>query len=120
VPIGLIAHFAAITRWGASGASWVTTILSILAASASVAAVYAAWKILPSRITLIRSGLISVSAYVAAVAWPAAGPMLVTKLAVIGGLILAAFFGSGEFARDEISLLYSLMRPEPQESDFSG
>ena len=120
VPIGLFAHFAAITRWGATGASWVTTILSLLAASASVAAVFAAWKILPSHMTLIRSGLISASAYVAAVAWPATGPMLVIKLVVIGARILAAFFGAGEFARDEISLLYSLLRPEPQESDFSG
>jgi O-antigen/teichoic acid export membrane protein len=118
VPIGSVAHFVAISRWGASGASWVTTVLSVLAAAASVGAVCVAWKIQPSHITLIRSALISALTYLAAVAWPATGLMLLVKLVAISGLILAAYISAGEFDKNEISSLCSLVRPKTPESEF--
>ncbi len=116
VSIAAAAHFVAITLWGATGASWVTTVLSVLAAAASVASVYTAWNIRPSHMTLARSAVISAFSYLAAVTWPATGLMLLIKLATISGLILAAYLGAGEFDKNEISLLSSLVWPKTPES----
>jgi hypothetical protein len=46
--------------------------------------------------------------------------MLIIKLTVLGGRIVGAYFGAGEFAQEDISLLYSLAGPKPQESELSG
>ena len=113
VPVGLAANFFVIPRWGATGAASVTTALSLLAAAVSVAAVNSAWNILPSPMTFIRSGLISALTYAAALAWPVTGPFLILKLTVTSGLIVAAYFGAGEFAQEDISLLSSILRKLP-------
>ena len=108
-PIGLAAHFAAIPRWGAPGASWVTTVLSIVSAGACVAAVYGVWQVGPSLMTLIRSALISALTYLLAVAWPATGLLLLLKLATISAFILAAYLSAGEFGTDRVAFLSSLV-----------
>jgi len=61
--------------------------------------------------------VISAFTYLAAVTWPATGLMLLIKLATISGLILAAYLGAGEFDKNEISLLSSLVWPKTPESE---
>jgi O-antigen/teichoic acid export membrane protein len=109
-PIALVAHFLVIPRWGALGASAVTTVLSLLSAGACVAAAYASWNVAPSGLTLIRSVMISFLAYWLAMAWPATGPLLLVKLATISALILVAYLGAGEFGTNRVELICTLAR----------
>ncbi len=109
-PVALAAHFVVIPRWGAQGASWVTSVLSLLSAGACAATAYAVWKIVPVWMTLFRSAVISVLAYWLAIAWPATGLSLLIKMAVIGAFIVLAFLGAGEFGNGGVAKVCTLAR----------
>ncbi len=117
VPLAVAAYVAAILYGGARGAALTTTTLSVLLTILSLAAVYLAWGIKPSAASMARTALFSAMVYAGALAWPATGIMLLIKLAVIGGIVPVVYFVSGEFGRDEIAMLRSLVRPKAFPAD---
>jgi O-antigen/teichoic acid export membrane protein len=110
VPLALGGYLLSIPVLGAVGAALVTTVLAALAALTAVLAVYGAWRILPPAGTAWRSLLICGLAYGLALLWPAPGPLLVVKLAVIALAIPLAYLLLGEFSASEIALARSRLR----------
>ncbi len=110
VPMAIAGHLLLIPRWGAMGASLVTTLLASLVAVATVLAVYKIWGILPPTATLLRSALVCGFSYALATLWPAPGLLLLLKLPTIGLVILLSFLLLGEFSKGEIALARSLLR----------
>ena len=117
--LALAGHAALIPRLGPTGAALVTTLLAGLGALAGVLAVYRLWAVAPPGGSLWRSVLICGLAYAAAVTWPAAGPLLILKLAALGLAILLSFVLLRELGAAELNLARSLLRrpsaarPEP-------
>jgi O-antigen/teichoic acid export membrane protein len=110
VPLAITGHLLLIPRWGAIGASLVTTLFAGLGALATVSAVYRIWRILPPAATLFRSVLVCGFAYVLAALWPAPGLLLLLKLLVIGLVIPLAYLLLGEFSACEIALARAMFR----------
>ncbi|MGH7752987.1 MAG: lipopolysaccharide biosynthesis protein [Gemmatimonadales bacterium] len=90
-------HMALIPRWGSLGAALVTTVVAVGGAVAATAAVARVWRILPPRATVLRSLAVSAGAYMAAVLWPASGPLLLVKLSVISLTCAGTLAALGEF-----------------------
>jgi len=109
VPLAVAGHLMVIPRLGAIGASFVTTLLAILGALATVLAVYRLWRILPPAGTLWRSVLACGLAFALAALWPAPGLLLLVKLPVIGVVIVLAFKVLREFNAHEIALARSVL-----------
>jgi O-antigen/teichoic acid export membrane protein len=112
VPLAVAAYVIAILYGGARGAALTTTTLSVLLTIFSLAAVYLAWEVRPSAGSMARTVLFSAMVYAGALAWPATGIMLLIKLTVIGGIVPAVYYVTGEIGRDEIALVRSLARPK--------
>jgi O-antigen/teichoic acid export membrane protein len=108
VPLALVGLLLAIPPFGALGASLVTATLSCAGALAVLLAVYREWRIFPPPATVVRSLLISLPAYGAALLWPAAGVLLLPKLLVIGGMALLCFYLAGELNAGEVALAVSI------------
>lgn len=106
---GVVANFALIPSFGASGAAAATTICQVVGAVASVGVVYRLWSIVPPIGTLWRSVVISALAYTLAVMWPASGIVLLVKLACIGVVILLAYLALREFTAEEIAQARSFL-----------
>jgi O-antigen/teichoic acid export membrane protein len=109
VPLAIVGHLLLIPRFGPLGAASVTTLLSGLGGFAGFLAVHRLWGVLPPGATVLRSVLLSVPAYTAAVVWPAAGPMLFVKLSALGLMVVLGFLVLGEFNSVEIALARSLL-----------
>lgn len=109
VPLAIAGHLLLIPRFGPLGAASVTTLLSGLGALAGFLAVHRLWGLLPPAATVLRSVVLSVPAYTAAVAWPTPGPLLFVKLSAIGLMVLLGFLILGEFSSVEIALARSLL-----------
>jgi O-antigen/teichoic acid export membrane protein len=103
VLVGMIANYALIPSFGASGAAVATTLSQVIGAVASASVVYGLWSILPPIGTFWRSVVISAFAYTAAVMWPASGILLLVKFAGIGTAILLAYLVLREFSAEEIA-----------------
>jgi O-antigen/teichoic acid export membrane protein len=103
VLVGMIANYALIPSFGASGAAVATTLSQVIGAVASASVVYGLWSILPPIGTFWRSVVISAFAYTAAVMWPASGILLLVKFACIGTAILLAYLVLREFSAEEIA-----------------
>jgi O-antigen/teichoic acid export membrane protein len=109
VPLAVVGHLVLIPRFGSLGAAFVTTLCAGLGALACVLVVYRLWSILPPIGTLGRSALVSVLAYVLALLWPAAGLLVLVKLAVIGVVIVLTYLVLREFSAEEIALARSFL-----------
>jgi len=120
VPLAVIGHLVLIPRFGALGASIVTTVLAGLGALVAMLAVYRLWQIVPPTITLGRSVLVSGLAYTLGVLWPVAGFLVLLKLLVISSVVLLAFLVLGELTKSERALVASILpwrtvpAPHPQ------
>ena len=105
VPLAFFADLKVIPRYGATGAAAVTTGFAIAGALATLIAVYRHLQIAPPAFTFLRSLILTAAGWAAAAFWPAAGILLVLKLAVISSLILLGFFLFGEMRPGEAALL---------------
>jgi O-antigen/teichoic acid export membrane protein len=90
-------HALLIPSWGAAGAAVVTTLTGLACALASVALVWRAWRVAPPARTLASSAAVAACAYALTAYVPAAGPLLVLKLACACLLAAAALALLGEF-----------------------
>ncbi|MCI0478506.1 MAG: methyltransferase domain-containing protein, partial [Anaerolineales bacterium] len=68
-----------------------------------LAGVYRAWKIVPSRGTLLRAIIVSILAYAIAALWVTPGAWLLLKVTVLSLVIAGAFLWLGEFGRNELA-----------------
>ena len=109
VLLALVGHLLMIPRFGALGAATVTLGVTVLGAVAAVFAVWRLWRVTPPVASVARSVAVAVGAFVLATLWPAAGVMLVVKLAVIALAVLAGYLALGEFSKREIELAWSLI-----------
>jgi hypothetical protein len=109
--VAALGHLWLIPRWGALGASIVTTTVSGLGAALTVLAVFRCWRIVPPLATIARSLVTSALAFTLAVMWPVYGALsLSLKLFMIALLIPLALLALNEFHAGEINLARSLMR----------
>ena len=104
VPLAILGHIIMVPRLGAMGAASVTALLAALGAAVAILAVYRLWGILPPAGTFSRSLLVSVMAYMLAVAWLASGFVVIIKLAFMGLIIAAAYLVLREFSDGELAL----------------
>jgi O-antigen/teichoic acid export membrane protein len=109
VPLAVIGHLVLIPRFGALGASMVTTLLAGLGAVAAVLAVHRLWQIAPPTMTLGRSVVVSSLAYTLGVLWPVAGFLVLLKLLVISSVVLVAFLMLGELTKSELAVVASIL-----------
>jgi len=110
VPVAAAGHLFAIPRWGLIGAALVTSACATLGAVWGVSAVHRHWRVPPPARTLLRSGLICGLAYPLAALWPAQGPWVVFKLALLGVGANLALLLLGELDRHERTAAWQLLR----------
>jgi O-antigen/teichoic acid export membrane protein len=108
--VAAIGYLVVIPRAGPEGASLVTFAAATLSAIALVLAVYRSCRVLPPAAPLLQSGIVSAAVYAAAVLWPAAGVLVVLKLAVIGVGIVIAFLLTGAIRPAELTAASSWWR----------
>jgi len=106
---GVVANYALIPSFGATGAAAATALCQMIGATASLGVVYRLWSIGPPVGTLWRSVVIGLLAYTLAVMWPAAGILLLIKLACIGITIPLAYLALREFTPEEIAQARSFL-----------
>jgi O-antigen/teichoic acid export membrane protein len=107
--LAIAGHYLLIPSFGAMGAAFVTTSLSVLMAIVGILAVYGLWHIPPGAKTLLRSFLICVGVYSLAQLWPTPGIWLLLKLPVIGMLIFLSYLILGEFTKKDLVFIHSLL-----------
>jgi len=110
-PLAAIGYLIMIPRFGAIGASLVTTFCGMLGALASAFVVYRMWRILPPARTLVRSLVVSVIVYALAALCPSPGILVVLKLSIIALTVLLLYVLLGELSAAETSLLRGLVFP---------
>ncbi len=98
VPMTAIAYVQCIERFGAVGAAVVTTVASVLTATLTALAVRRAWCLPPRVFLWVKSGMLTVIAFLAAQMWATPGSMLLVKLMLISIGIVVAFWGLGELS----------------------
>lgn len=98
VPLAAIAYVLCIGRFGTVGAALVTTVVSLLTATLTALAVRRAWCVQPPMILWVKTGALTVLAFIAAVMWETPGGMLLVKLTLISIGVGAVFQGLGEFS----------------------
>jgi O-antigen/teichoic acid export membrane protein len=101
-------HVLLVPRFGAIGAAWVTAALEAGGAFASLLIVYAVSRVRIPAATVTRTVSIGIAAWLAAVAWPAAGLWVMPKVVVIACAIAAAYAVLGEFSPTEIAWVRKL------------
>ena len=107
---GVVANYALIPSFGATGAAAATALCQMIGAAASLGVVYRLWSIGPPVGTLWRSVVIGLLAYTLAVMWPTSGIVLLVKLAFISTAILLAYLALREFTPEEIAQARSFLR----------
>lgn len=100
VLLAIVGHLLLIPRMGAMGAALVTTFLAGAGAAAGVFSVYLLGWALPTQATCLRSGFISLAAYLLARFWPVFGYVILIKLLAVTAMIGILFLWLGEF-KDE-------------------
>jgi O-antigen/teichoic acid export membrane protein len=108
VPLAVVGCILLVPARGPQGAALATVLTATVGALASILAVRRVADIHLSMATLLRSVLLSALAYIAAVAWPADGMLLLVKLPAISLLIFFAYLVLGEFSTAEITVLRSM------------
>ena len=110
LPIAIVCHFLAIPRFGSIGAASVTACVTGFGA---LCAVIIGWKLLKIDLpvsTILRTVLISGTAYALVPLWPVTGLAVVLKIAVALVCISGGYFLLGEFQHNEITFLWSSIR----------
>lgn len=113
-------HLLLIPRAGALGAACVTAGLAGAGALVSARLVRRLWGVAPPARTLWRSAFVCAAAYALAAALPAAGLLLVLKLA--GGVLLVviAFVLLGEFDAGELRAARALVSRRNAEAEVTA
>jgi len=109
VPLAVWGHWQLIPTMDAIGAALVTSLVAAMGAGLMVLAVYYRWQILPPIATLGRSLLVCLAIYALAAYWSVTGLWLLPQLLLLALLIPLLFSVLGEFSRDEIGLVYSMV-----------
>lgn len=109
VPLAAVGHLVLIPRLGAVGAAAVTAAVALLGAGAAMFAAYACLDARPSARSIGASGSASAAAGILAFFWPASGLMVIIKILVIMGVIVATMVAMGEFTRSELRTIRSLL-----------
>lgn len=112
VVCGIVANFALIPAFGALGAAAATTMCQFIGALASLYVIYAIWGVSPPVATLVRSIVVGVLAYAAAVALPTEGFLVLFKLGGIALGIPLAYALLREFTAEELAHGRALLMPE--------
>lgn len=117
LPLALVGHALVVPRWGALGAASVTTTIALLTALVCVVVVCRMWPLDFPRTTLFKSAAISVGMYAAAAVWPAPGPWVLLKAAVLSVVIVAAAVALRELSRNDLEWIRAARRdttPRPR------
>jgi O-antigen/teichoic acid export membrane protein len=109
IPLALAGHLILIPMLGGIGAAIVTASVACMGAVVGLYTVYRIWRVFPPLKTVIISSLCSIPGYVIASMWPTSGFVLILKLAAIVFIILICFFLFGEFTRNELHMIRSLL-----------
>ncbi len=109
VPVALIGHLILIPLLGGVGAAMVTAIVTSLGAVISLYTVFKIWKVFPPYKTVIKGAICTIIAFTIASIWQTAGFMLILKLAIVVLIILMIFYLLGEFTKNEINMIRSLL-----------
>jgi O-antigen/teichoic acid export membrane protein len=103
--LAIAGHLVAIPRWGAVGASVITTLVSCLGAAVALGAVHRRLRVLPPVATVLRSLSLCACAYAAATLCPSPGFWWMVKLSLLSLALPVAFLLLGEFSRVELAAL---------------
>lgn len=116
VPLPLLAivgHWLLIPKLGAMGASMTTLGTAGGGAIAGIAAVYIRWKVLPSRMTLVRCGLVSGLVSFLAKIWTVSDAWIFLKLLGLGMVVLLGLWGLGEVSTEDKKMFRSVLARKP-------
>jgi O-antigen/teichoic acid export membrane protein len=103
--ISVAALIPVIPAYGAFGAAVVTMVVALLATIVSVWVLAVVVGTRPPMATVLRSILLGAAAFLAAGAWPVAGWLVLSKVALLSLAVLGVFVASGELTRTELQLL---------------
>jgi len=109
VPLAAAGHLILIPRMGTLGAAVVTASVALLGAVAAMIVAYSFLDARPSMRSVGASGCASSVAAFLALFWPASGLMVIVKVLVIMGVIIATLVAMGEFTRSELRTIRSLL-----------
>ena len=96
-----LAHVAVIPRMGPRGAALVTLVTAVAGAAVAVGAAIRQHRTPVPGGTLARCMTLAGAAYLAAWAWPAAGAVVLVKLALLAAVVPLALAALGEFSHTE-------------------
>ncbi|MGD1864372.1 MAG: lipopolysaccharide biosynthesis protein [Phormidesmis sp.] len=109
LPLAVCGHWWAVPQLHAMGAAWVTALVAQLGAVMMVVAIYRLWQIWPPVWTLLRSLLICTAIYTLAVFWSVTSLWLLPQLLLLALMVPFMFLLLGEFNRQEIGLIRSVI-----------
>jgi O-antigen/teichoic acid export membrane protein len=112
VPLAFVGHVAVIPYYGAIGAAAVTTCVALFGTASALWCTRQVWQIVPPPATIVRSLLVSVTAFLLAAMWPAPGFLVLFKLPVVVATCVVLFIVLGEFTFDEFAMTGSLLTRE--------
>ena len=113
-PLAGLGYLTVIPRYGPSGASMVTLLVSVAAAVALGATVFRVCRVHPPPATVLRSALVCVAVYGAAVLWSPSGTLVLVELAALAAASLLALACMGEFTPAERSALMGWWKRGPR------
>jgi len=108
--LAFVGHVLLVPRLGAIGAAWVTTTVACIGACSMLGVVGRVCHILPPTSTFLRSIIVCSIAYFLSSLWPAAGPLVVIKLLLVGVAIVVSFLLIGELNRSDFTFFRVLLR----------
>lgn len=109
IPLAIAGHLAMIPRIGQFGAALVTVGVSSLSACVAVASISIPWKVWPPLGTFLRSLVIALALGTAAMLWPTPGLFVFMKLIALGMVGFLSYWWIGEFCKEEIAAVRSLL-----------
>ncbi|PZD74134.1 hypothetical protein C1752_01254 [Acaryochloris thomasi RCC1774] len=118
-PVALCGYFWLIPRSGALGAAQVTTVVALLGGFAGALVVQSTWTLQLPLGTFWRSVLLSGASAAVTKLWPVSAWGVFLKLAVVTVGILIGFLLLGEFRKQDLTIIKSLLplgkspRPQP-------
>ena len=109
-----LGYLMVIPRYGLPGASMVTLLVSVAAAVALGATVFRVCRVHPPPATVLRSALVCVAVYGAAVLWSPSGTLVLVEIAALAAASLLALACMGEFTPAERSALMGWWKRGPR------
>ena len=105
-PLALMGHLLVIPRYGARGATVVTTAVGALGALLALTAVHRAWSVRPPLGSVLRCAVVTAVVSFAGVQWHTAGAMALVEAAVlsIGAVAMLVALGELTLAERESAL----------------